>query len=577
MREMTPSKISVSDLDVAVSMRQAFAGSYSRPKNLKDALASYRSGKLLLPPQPVWVGEPTDWAADPFKDRNWRFQHHTLRWMNPLRWAALDGDEDARVEWLRIARSWGERNIPASKSPSDFAWKDMADGNRSIQLSLGAPLVKENDEWYIDLLQYHRDWLMDESHIVGKNHGLHQHSGLLVLGSVLRDQEAIDTAVSRMRKQFASTFDAQGANDEGSSTYHQMNMSWWSSAWKRVKLEGIDPPQEVQERLELASRVLAHIALPDGQLPQIGDAKRTKVSIGHSHVTDFVASGGSIGTPPDGTALILDRGYVLSRSGWGHARPLENESHMLARFGENARSHSHQDRGSLHIYAAGQRWLIDSGFHSYQPSAPEVRYLKSREAHNVASIVGLDHDDTAPVNLVASNISDSIHDFTFCDSGYANAKLIRRVIYFVDADCWVVSDIAVSDEPVEITHRWHVEPGVSSRVLDNGFGLTGDAGRFGMYWLGRGTRLGRTIPREGSLPGWIGTKWKTLIPGTVLTAKSTKDRPHLVTLLGAHSPMPLGIVESRVSASGRISLHIARGADHWRIVISDEALTIKKK
>src|SRR5699024_5221716 len=108
----------------------------------------------------------------------------------------------------------------------------------------------------------------------------------------------------------------------------------------------------------------AHIAQPDGQIPQIGDSGRGKVRVGLSDVTDFVASGGVRGTVPNENALILDRGYIASRSGWGQKQPLEEESHALIRYGEDLRAHSHYDRGSLHIYTNGQRWLVDSGFHS---------------------------------------------------------------------------------------------------------------------------------------------------------------------------------------------------------------------
>lgn len=117
----------------------------------------------------------------------------------------------------------------------------MADGNRAIQLCIGAPIVDPNEEWFTSLLEYHRDWLMDPKHIVGKNHGLHQHQGLLVLGAVLQDREALNTAVRRMEAQFETAFDYQGSNNEGSSAYHQMNMTWWGLAWKRVQLEGIEP------------------------------------------------------------------------------------------------------------------------------------------------------------------------------------------------------------------------------------------------------------------------------------------------------------------------------------------------
>lgn len=560
---------SIEQLDLGVSDRQAFGASYEKPKDLQKRLDAYWENKLILPPQPIWQGDPTDWTADPFKDRNWRFQHHTLRWLNPLRWAALDGDERARREWVRVVRSWADVNVPAKSSPSDFAWKDMADGNRAIQLSLGAPLLNSDDDWFVDLLKYHLDWLSDANNIVTKNHAMHQHCGLLVVSAPLRDYAALDLAVTRLSELFASTFDAQGANDEGSFRYHQLNLVWWSQTWQRVQAEQIEPPKGVRDRLNLAGGVLAHLALPNGQIPQIGDGPRTKVRLGLSDASDFVATQGAKGVPPESKTLVLKRGYILSRSGWGESKPLPEESHTVIRFGApiRPRTHSHNDRGSLLIYSAGQPWLIDSGFHSYQPSAPENKYLISRDSHNLASIDDRAHDGNARVELLSERVTQDFHDFTLLDHGYGKEKLFRRVLYFTGADCWVVSDRAESEEHLQISQKWFIEPKTVARHLDNGFRLDGASGSFGMYWLGRTPTLSLAKADERSLEGWIGTKWRTLIPGSLITVKSQPLYPTLVALFGAHSPVPLSIVESRVSMNGHIRLHIARGNTTWMINI----------
>lgn len=573
-RHFSPAN-SISELDLNVSKRQSIGASYTRPNDLKERVKTYNMGKLVLPPQPVWSGDPTDWTADPFHDRNWRFQHHTLRWLNPIRWTALEGDAEARIEWVRVVKSWTEANIPASISKSDFAWKDMADGNRAIQLSLGAPLVHTDDNWFVDALKYHRDWLLDPANIVTRNHALHQHCGLLVVGAVLKDNHAISTAVSRMRGLFAEAFDLEGTNDEGSVNYHQLNMVWWSQAWDRVQREGVEPPQDVLERLTNAGIVLAHMSMPDGNLPQIGDGPRTKVRGGLSTYSDYVASKGKEGKPPEDKVAILRRGYILSRRGWGHPKPITNESHTLIRYGGaiHPRTHSHNDRGSVHIYSAGQPWLIDSGFHSYQPGAPENRYLISRDAHNVAHITDSEHDSDAPVELVDSEVTDDYHAFLLSDTGYEFHKLYRQVIYFVEPDCWIIADRIEGDPVATLSQEWFIEPRTTVRFLDNGFRLDGNSNSFGMYWLGRGTQLNLTRANDASLAGWIGTKWKTLEAGSRISA-NIQGKP-IVALLGAHSPVPLGIVESRISMNGHIRVHIMRGDSLWRINISREKISVQ--
>ncbi|MFK5689617.1 heparinase II/III family protein [Ornithinimicrobium sp. LYQ92] len=559
-----------------MSTRQAFGAVFQRPKNLDSLLDSYRAGQLRLPPQPVWTGEFTNWAADPFEDRNWRFQHHTLRWLNPIRWAALDGVNDARGEWLYVARSWAETNIPAEESPSDFAWKDMADGTRAIQFCLGAPLVGPEDEWFVELLKYHRDWLMDDKHIVQKNHALHQHQGLLVLGATLRDTDAINKAVERMRTQFRTTFDEQGGNDEGAIKYHELNIQWWALGWRRVEAEGIAPPEDVQHRLDRAAYVLAHMTLPNGEITQIGDTVRGKVAPRLGEATEYAATGGRSGKTPSERVVVLDRGYILSRSGWGEKKPLDQESHTVIRHGIHHRGHAHQDRGSVHIYAAGQRWLTDSGFHSYQAGSPEVRYLKSREAHNVAFLPGVDHDDNAPVEIVAQHVSDDAHDFTLLDHGYGDADVRRRVIYLTGPDAWLVIDTADPAAGAPIRQHWHVELDTKVRVLDNGYRLAGARAQFTMYWLGRGTALSHRLADDRSHDAWIGTRWKTMQPSARITAESRARSPRLVTLLVPQAGNPLGVVSSHVATTGTTSLDLVRGGARWRIKVTDGELVVRQ-
>lgn len=561
-------------LNLNTADRQAFGPSYDRPADVHHLCELVRFGTLHLPPHPNWNGDILDWSSDPFGDRNWKFQHHTLRWLNPLRWAALDGDEQARQAWLRTARSWFEANVPAASSPSDFAWKDMADGNRAIQLSLGARLIgHENLGWYSELLSYHRDWLMDESHIVGKNHGLHQHAGLLVVSAVLCDEEGQATAHARMVEQFESTFDAQGGNDEGSAAYHQMNVRWWEQSWKRVELEGMTIPSTVRARQEAAGKVLAHLAQPDGSLPQIGDSARGKVTAGLSPQADYAATRGRQGTQPGATTMVLDRGYVLSRSGWGKTRPIVEESYLLLRHGADMRAHSHQDRGSVHIYAAGRPWLVDSGFHSYQTGDPTRDYLHSRQAHNLPSLLGVKHWDTAAVDLVRTTITDDVHDFEVVDRGYTSAEVRRRVTYLTGPDCWIVWDTTTADTAT-LAQRWHVDIGITCTRHDRGFELRDGNRSLNMTWLGATPRLQRHEAAEGDLQGWIGTRWKTLKPGTLITAEANGKRGRLVTLIAPSAPRELGVVRSYVTTTGVLDAVLMRGPRVWRVRIDGDTVNV---
>ena len=151
---------------------------------------------------------------------------------------------------------------------------DMTDGNRAIQISLGAPLMESGDQWYIDCLVTHRNWLMDDARIVPGNHGLHQNLGLFVVSSVLSDDTGVSRAIDRLGTQVLNAFDSEGLNEEGSVAYHQYNLVWWLQARERVQLEGYDLPGEALARLNKAGETMAHLILPDKTMPQIG--RRTR-------------------------------------------------------------------------------------------------------------------------------------------------------------------------------------------------------------------------------------------------------------------------------------------------------------
>lgn len=551
-------------LDLGVASRQAF-GAYAKPAKFRELTASVLEGTLSLPPHPQWTGKVSDWASDPYSDRNWQFQHHTLRWLNPLRWSAFAGDDAAAAEWRRVARSWGQANTPASRAPSVFAWKDMADGNRAIQLSLGAPLITPDDDWYVPLLRYHVDWLKDDKNIVRKNHALHQHAGLVVAAAALRDAEALRTAYDRMVKQFESTFDAQGANDEGSVGYHEMNLKWWSQAWERIEIEGLEIPDFVSERLEAGRTALAHLTMPNGRFPQIGDTKRSAVGRGRNPHLEYVATQGAEGIAPEATAVAFERGYVVSRSGWGEKRPLADESHMVLRFGAHVRAHSHQDRGSVHLYSRGRPWLVDSGFHSYQTGDPTRNHFLAREAHNLVVLPGLLHDDNALVDLTRFTVTEQVHDAELQDRGYDGIELRRRVLYLPGPDCWIVWD--ESSEAMPIRQNWHVDLGVTSRRHDRGFELRSRDQSMTMTWLGALPTLARHTAVDGDLRGWIATKWKTLEPATLITAESALNRIRNVVLIAPSAPQEFSVVRSYITVKGLLSAVLMRGPKVWELQV----------
>lgn len=567
-----------SELDHGVAERQAVTAQQRRPKNAEEEFSKLMQGRLRMPPHPEWqTNDLFDWTADPFKDRNWQFQHHTLRWLDAPRYLAQQGDRAARDFWVNAVRSWSSSNLPPESATSPWAWKDMADGTRAIVLALGAGIVPDEETWFVPALEAHRDYLLDEKNIVKKNHAMHQLTGLLVVSAALRDVGSAAVARDRLATLFESVFDAEGTNDEGSLGYHQLNLTWWTIVWKRVSAEGLAVPDDAQVRLRKAAEALAHLAQPDGILPQIGDTKRDVPLGAFGPPTEWVRSRGQRGSHPEATAQVFKRGYISSRSGWDWHRGVDH-SHMLVRFGPDFQSHSHHDRGSVHLYTQGRPWLVDSGFYNYQSGDPFRKYTLSRAAHNLAFIRELEPDLRAEVDLLSSSVTDEAHDFVLWDKAYVDVRLERRVTYLTGPDCWVIQDQAMGERAVTLGHRWFVDFGIGVRLHDRGYILS-DRNRIAhMHWLGRARpSMGVHKAVEGRHDGWLATKWNHTEPGAVISASTHGRAPRLVMLFAGGYGGPLGVTSSDVTTQGRVTLNILRGSSSWTAHLGTDGVRVSEK
>lgn len=562
-------------MDLGVYDRQSMGASYTPTTADEARVEDLQKGRLLLPPHPVWVGDLFDWTADPFNDRNWRFQRHTLRWLMPLVHQSKLGDAGASL-YTALAKSWAADN-PVDDPSAPETWTDMAAGTRATTLALGTRLIGRSDaSWYADLLALHRDWLVEEENVGSGNHALHQHQGLLVVASTIRDGDAQTLAVQRMTEQFDVAFDDQGANDEGSTAYHQMNLRWWTDAWERVAREGLPVPEHVQSRLKKASETLAHMTLPSGRLVQIGDGVQTRVRAGLGPSTDWLASGGEKGVQPSSKVRVLDRGYVLSRSGWRR-----DDSFVATRFGEDARySHTHEDRAAVWFHSRGVTWLEDGGFRSYQNKDPRFIYLKGEQAHNVPFIVGLEADIDAPVELADVKHEEKYRAYKLLDFRYPGYRIVRRVVHFLDLEAVLVVDSADAldkdaAKEVRLGQRWLVSPGLRARLDDSGYRLDSKDATAVLRWFGRRTKTRLVAAEEGRLEGWTYPKWKTPVASYQITATTTFDSPALAVLISTgRGRDQLGVVYSYLNSRGDLVLSVVRGTEAWRIDVSADGDTV---
>lgn len=518
-------------LDFAVAERQAFGYTFRR-----EAVAELLSGSVTISPHPTWeLPGAIDWRADPFDDNNWRHQYHMLRWLDPLRRAAVSGDTDAFDMWITYVRDWVEKN-PSIKPRSPYAWKDMVDGIRALQLCLAAPLIRDRSPqdlvWLEETISDHKTWLSGPKNLGHSNHALHQHQALFVCARMLDDTAAVDLAVSRLGELFRAQYDEQGVNAEGAIAYHYANRLWWEKVFRRLDVEGVPRPPGT-EQFDLAPEELAHATRPDGTFVSIGDTDGGDPSKVRTPVTDYVSSGGALGEPPEDLVKVYDAGYLFARSGWGETeRSFEEETFYSVSFGRSDRVHGHPDGGSLTFSADTVNWIVDPGKFQYGRSVPRTHFT-SHDAHSLPYVEGRKRRATSTVTLTKRSIEPRYHHWVFNDDGYEGITVRRQVSYSVNGDYLVVVDSFMSEDEITAVQRWQLGHEVSATVSRNHVALDANGHHAAICFTGTATSISTVRGEDEPFDGWVATGWKTKEPAPAVLARKHGTRFRFITVIAA--------------------------------------------
>lgn len=507
------------DLDESLPSRQQVNADERFPETAVSDYRSLRRGELLLKPHRSVRMDPFDWKRPENRDNNWHFQHHTLRFLNPVRHLAQAGDESARRFWLEGVRTWAEEHGVPEKSPSKWAWVDMADGLRAIQLSLGASLAGPNDAWFRRLLVAHRDWLLDEKNLRPRNHGMHQRAGLFVVSCALKDESAKQVAVAWLYELFWETFHPEGTDDEGAPAYLLYNVKWWTQVFRRLTAEGVEIPAEINESLARSKRILKLLETPSGKLPPIGDTSFT-ARIPKEVEGEPFFRGVDPSTLKFDDLSVLEAGYVIMRDGKNYA---------LVRYGEPGKGHHHHDKGSVIISDGMTDWLTDPGFYGYQSKNPMRQRTLSRPAHNVFEVEGFKGEKQAPVLLEKANDSrdamtvELVSESSEGSSGLSVHRLVQRSHKTQE---WRVVDWFTAEGPErrKALQHWLVAPGVEVQHLSDAVYLIAKNDTV-MLIPSAGYRSQVEIEvveaSSASEVGWVGCGYGKRRPGTQITFRAT--------------------------------------------------------
>lgn len=559
-------------LDHQISYRQAVGTNAIGPRNPARKSHELLKGRLWLPPHGTWeFSEPIDWTADPFSDRNWCFQFHGLRWLNVCRQEAFRGDQEASSFWVRTVVSWIQGN-PIDDPPTKWSWINMAEALRALEMVYGLPLAEGDDKkTIVDSLEEHGDWLFDDQRIVGGNHGLHQHQGLFVLGCLFRRDTWKVKAIERLQNDFYKAFDSQGMNTEGAVSYHLLNLKWWRLAWQRLSIEGIDVPDDVEERLTAATLLLHYMQRPDGKLEQIGDTD--EAAIGRDDAKSLSLDSHRPAT--ESTEVLLDAGYLFGRSGWGdRSRGSSQETFYSVRFGPVDSYHAHDDTGSVTFHSRGQQWLTDSGRYSYQPNDPIRQYVRSREAHNLLMIDGASRNYIQGGQVISFSSDADAVDLVLADRTYQSNVIQRRVIYVRGIEALIVLDDVSEVNTEEAEQLWHFPPNVSIERYGRDLALTTTQRAASMYSLDRNSSLNIETPVKSQVRGLISTEWKVAVPGGIVSKRPNDRANTLGMMLLSHPKSTIPKVRFRSDRGSPVTVAIEFGGGRYDVDLSGDRVKL---
>jgi hypothetical protein len=537
--------------------------------NLDEPLYLASDGRsLTLRPLPAWRMplDPT-WREDPFDNTAWLVRYQSLRYVEHLfaSWCATGtGSVFDRAAFL--LRDWYRDNPQGAAGPK--AWYNMSVGWRTMVYAR-AGRIMSRPAWLTEAIKVHGRWLVNNYGGVG-NHALNTNRGLLAAGCFLRRNDWIDLAASRINTLLKASVDREGITNEQSVGYQQYNYILYTRA--RAELLACGRPEPTAfGRVRLMPAMLAHATLPNGEYELLGDTLAKEAKLFPGTPTEFTASRGTLGAPPDSKKVVYGAGFAFDRSGWGTERPYADELVFTLRFGPGRRLHGHHDGTSLTLYCFGSRLLLDAGKKSYEQAVWRT-WFASRAAHNVVTVDGLTFNRSS--TSMATNLGQRADLFTMTNGGYSGVSNRRTVVYSRRGMYLIVDDRLSSTSSHKYRQLWHLREGSDPLLLADGARTRSAAGNVEIRQL-LGTNSGRilsgsTSPRQG----WLSYEYEKFIPAPVVEQIKSGTSVRYITLLAPFgaSPTTSAQLVQTWSDGYQLDVHFDGGAE--RISVRGTEVTV---
>ncbi|MBB3229776.1 heparinase II/III family protein [Halomonas stenophila] len=420
-----------------------------------------------VPPWPF--NTPVEWGADPFNDRNWQFQLHAWRGIDPILVKYYQTKDPALFhEALGFILDW--KNFHQQNGAAKFSWYDMATGLRAMRIALilddiyeGKVEVPESQvAALLKMANQHATRLQDEEFISLGNHGVFQVFGLSVLCSVIDDSPSCDNGQDFAQRMFEKIIDhaytAEGVHKEHSPFYHHFTT---------VAINRYDASKFNSDRalslVEKAIDVRPWLAWPDGHFVEAGDTEGETTPLRRQNSLQCLNDERCYAVGD-----YTESGYAIIRSNPGE----DDQPSMIFVTGmAYSTTHKHADGLSFSLLENGEHVFIDSGKYGYERDK-WWDYTRSAAAHNTISLSNhtISRDDISMDGSLLNSITND--ESSFIISGQLERPGLftqQREIEYTPGENLVIKDTVSSQSEQSFVSSLHLAPSLTPELNEKGF------------------------------------------------------------------------------------------------------------
>jgi hypothetical protein len=445
-----------------------------------------------------------DWTENPFFNRSWQWRLNWLSFLSYLIAYHASSKIDAALDKGRDAiQSWLDKYLFTDENFGfEFVWHDHGTALRSEQIQIFlsyvsqyAPNWKNKNQDFFEYAQMacriHAVWLSKESfYSIHTNHGLEQTRVLLLLSFAFsEDPRAANwrrLAIGRLASELDYAFTEEGVHVENSPAYHVFVFKLFMGILEEYSSDALgDLSRKFEVFASKALEFIARILRPDGLLPIIGDTEQLPTSDSYKKYFGnsleyagfcFASSKGKRGNKFEKLNKVYKKsGYAVFRNNWPGASKYGDAVHLIVKAGCLSQYHYQQDEGHVSLYALGEDWLIDSGLYNYNQTDLIRKYMRSRQAHNVAVISNSNYSTEFKKRLSSWSISefDESDESPFVEMDLRvleKVRQVRRVSFHNEKCLLTVDDDFFMQDGIarDVTLLWHVPLDKIVKIIDNG-------------------------------------------------------------------------------------------------------------